>query len=904
MPKISFKTNYPTQWGERVVVTGNIPELGNGDLNAALRLEYKEGDNWEQNLRTSSTEFEYQYVVVNENSEELNREWGEYRTFSLTKKEGERAAIALKDTWRAKSHPENTLYNAAFLKVIFNPKKHKVSQTKLSERRSAVRFQIHAPKVEKHQRLCVLGNIDTLGSWGANKPLLLGNEDYPLWSGTVSFISGLDIEYKYGIYDIEEKEIIFVEEGENRTLPSQETKGKDLTIIHDHYFNHPKGDWKGVGIAMPVFALRSQNGLGIGEFTDIKLLVDWATQVGMKMVQILPINDTSASGTWVDSYPYAAISVYALHPMYLNIEAINGFDKVVDSKTYQALQLQLNALETVDYELVMKHKTAFARQIFDATKSKFLKDKSFKKFFAENQHWLQAYGYFCILRDQYNTPDFNQWEADSEFSKERMEKACAEKSEHFDDIAFYYFLQYQLDQQLQEVSDYARKHRTILKGDIPIGIYRYSVDAWTKPELYHMDAQAGAPPDQFSDDGQNWGFPTYNWEVMAEDNYAWWQDRLKTLSKYFDAFRIDHILGFFRIWQVPFVSTSAKLGHFYPAIPVTVNEFYQRRIGFDFDRFCKPFITEEHLQELFGEETDYVKNTFLKAGHVNRFAFQETFDTQRKVDNYFKDTANQSDIHFKKDLLQLHTEVLFIEEKGSNQQAFHPRISFQNTRSFAHFPYHIQEQLEGLYHDYFYNRQEDLWATSAMTKLPTIKAATDMFICAEDLGMIPACVPQVMKDLDMLTLEIQSMPKKTQDFLQAEHVPYYSVCSPSTHDSAPIRLWWTEELKKKPGYIQRFYNHELKHDGLPPAVCSAEILQQVVQQHLDFESMWAVFPMSDLLGMSETLSHPNPQKERINEPDKIPHYWRYRMHLTMETLMENEAFAEQLKEMIEKSGRD
>ena len=903
MPKITFKTNYATQWGEQVVVTGNIPELGNGDVKAALRLDYSAGDNWGKSLYIEADKFEYQYLVVNESSEELNREWGEYRSFSLTKKEGEPTNITLKDTWRAKYHPENLLYNAAFLKVIFNPKKHKTPSTKLSKRRLAIRFQIHTPKVEKHQRLCVLGNIGALGSWGAGKPLLLGNEDYPLWSATTSVISGMDIEYKYGIYDIEEKEVIFVEEGKNRTLPTTETKGKDLIILHDNYFQHPKGDWKGVGIAMPVFSLRSQNGLGIGEFTDIKLLVDWATQVGMKMVQILPINDTSASGTWVDSYPYAAISVYALHPMYLNIESIEGFEKNVDHAEYRKLQLQLNALETVDYELVNQHKLAFARQIFDATQSKFLKSKDFKKFFKENQDWLQPYAYFCLLRNRYQTPDFNQWETDSEFSTERMQKACSEKSKHFDDIAFYYFLQYHLDQQLQEVSDYARKHRTILKGDIPIGIYRYSVDAWTQPHLYHMDAQAGAPPDQFSDDGQNWGFPTYNWEVMAKDNYAWWQDRLKTLSKYFDAFRIDHILGFFRIWQVPYASTSAQLGHFYPAIPVTISELYQRRIGFDYERFCKPFITQEHLEGLFGQEITYVKNTFLQVSHASRFAFKGDFDSQRKIDNYFKNPANEVKKHLKKGLLQLHNEVLFIEEKGSKQQAFHPRIAFHKTRSFAHFPQHIRQQLEGLYHDYFYNRQEDLWQKSAMSKLPTIKAATDMLICAEDLGMIPACVPQVMKDLDLLTLEIQSMPKKTSNFLQAEHVPYYSVCSPSTHDSQPIRLWWEEELQKRPPYIEHFYHQELKRSGQTPATCSADILQQVVQQHLDFASMWAVFPMSDLLGMSESLRHPKPAKERINQPDVIPHYWRYRMHLTIEALMEEEDFTRHLKGMIEESGR-
>jgi len=178
-----------------------------------------------------------------------------------------------------------------------------------------------------------------------------------------------------------------------------------------------------------------------------------------------------------------------------------------------------------------------------------------------------------------------------------------------------------------------------------------------------------------------------------------------------------------------------------------------------------------------------------------------------------------------------------------------------------------------------------------------------MLICAEDLGMIPDCVPQVLKEFDLLTLEIQSMPKKTQDFLQAEHVPYHSVCSPSTHDSAPIRLWWTIEKANRAHYIQHFYNHELQRWGEAPAVCYRDIVQQVVQQHLDFESMWAVFPLSDLLGMSEKLQHPNPAEERINQPDVIPHYWQYRVHLTMEDLLKEEGFCSLLQGMIEGSGR-
>ncbi len=898
MLRITFKTNYQTRWGERVVVTGNIPELGSGNLNNALALEYQEGADWTNSIAVQTTEFEYQYVVVDDNFREINREWGSFRTFSNNDKKVK--SVALNDNWRGKYHPENALYNAAFLKVIFNPKSYKSPKAKKKKYQSAVRFQIEAPRVGQNQRLCVLGNTPALGSWDASKPLLLGNENYPLWSGYISAVAGMNLEYKYGIYDTKEKEIIFLEDGENRVVPALDRKGKELTVIQDNYFEHPDGDWKGTGVAIPVFSLRSKQGLGIGEFTDIKMLVDWAANVGMKMVQILPINDTSATATWVDSYPYAAISVFALHPMFLNIASINGFEKIINQTEYKALQTKLNALENVDYEAVNEYKLKFARQIFDATKDKFLKYKAFQKFFESSQDWLKPYAYFCTLRDKYRTADFNQWEENSTFSNEKMEAACAKDSEQFDEIAFYYFLQYYLDKQLQSVSNYARKNNIILKGDIPIGIYRYSVDAWTLPHLYHMDAQAGAPPDPFSATGQNWGFPTYNWEEMAKDGYAWWQNRLRTLSKYFDAFRIDHILGFFRIWQVPYESIHATMGYFYPAIPVTIHELYQRDIGFDYSRFCMPYITHEHVEELFGHQADYVKHVFLEPTFDNRLAFKEQFNTQRKVENYFNQPNNQEKIHLKLRLFELHSEILFIEDKKRNGH-FHPRFDLFKTNSYKYFPQHIQDRIYAVYLDYFYNRQEEFWAKSAMTKLPAIKAATDMLICGEDLGMIPDCVPQVMKDMDLLTLEIQRMSKNPEtEFLQSEDTPYYSVSSPSTHDMSPVRLWWQESEKN---YRQRFYQGELDRYGVAPAACSTDIVQQIVQQHLDLPSMWIVFPVSDLLGMNESLKHPNVFAERINEPSNPQHYWRYRMHLSMEDLIKNEGFTEQLSDMIEDAGR-
>ena len=897
MLKITFKTNYYTHWGEQIMVVGNIPELGNGIVEEGFPLIYQGEGNWSATLSTETKTFDYQYVVVYMQQYETNREWGEMRTFSF--QDEDITAISLTNQWRAKYHPENALYNSAFLNVIFNTKPYKTRKVKKTKQ-PQVQFQINAPRIETNQRLCILGNIGALGNWGAGRPLLLGNENYPQWTGRISFIAGMNIEYKYGIYDTKEKVILFLEDGENRRLSYSSTKKQELTFVNDNYFHHPEGNWKGTGVALPVFALRSENGFGIGEFTDIKLLVNWAKKTGMKMVQILPINDTSATGTWVDSYPYAAISVFALHPMYLNVAALSGFEKVIDQEAYSNLQKRLNALDTVDYEAVNANKLNFALQIFNETKGDFFKRKDFKKFFAENENWLKPYAFFCYLRDKFGTADFNQWELDAQLSQKRMAFFSDKNHPDSDKIAFHYYLQFHLDAQLSEVANYARKNNILLKGDIPIGIYRYSVDAWTQPQLYHMNGQAGAPPDPFSDLGQNWGFPTYNWEVMAKDGFAWWQNRLKTLSRYFDAFRIDHILGFFRIWQVPYEQLHASLGYFYPAIPVTTEELESKGIHFDYDRFCKPYITSKDINEAFGDDSQYVRYSFLQRNSISSLTFKEAFNTQRKLENYFKNPENEQYLHLKDKLLDMHTNVLFIEDQETKGH-FHPRFDFYKTPSYLAFPKYMQDRLYGVYLDYYYKRQEGFWASSALKKLPAIKSATNMLICGEDLGMIPDCVPQVMKDMDLLTLEIQRMSKNpTTEFLQAADTPYYSVCSPSSHDVSPIRLWWEEENRS---YIQRFYNEELKLKGTAPTTCTTEIVEQIIQQHLDLPSMWAVFPICDLLGMDEQLKHPKPSAERINEPSNSQHYWRYRLHLTMEEVLKEKDFGQKLKNMIAESGR-
>ena len=370
------------------------------------------------------------------------------------------------------------------------------------------------------------------------------------------------------------------------------------------------------------------------------------------------------------------------------------------------------------------------------------------------------------------------------------------------------------------------------------------------------------------------------------------------LSRYFDTYRIDHILGFFRIWQIPINQVEGTLGYFNPAIPVTPDELRSRGISYQFHRFCQPYITEGQLNELFGTDTNLVKAHFMESKDQG-YAFKEGLNNQRAIQKYISNMPVLE--HVQAGLFQLVGNVLFIPEPGRSEDALHPRIEMMDTQSFQALDSHAQEQLRQIYWDYFYSRQETFWRSQAMEKLPALKAATDMLICGEDLGMVPTTVPEVMRELNILTLEIQRMSKNpATTFLQEADIPYLSVASPSTHDMSPIRAWWEEEEWT---YIQRFYEEELHLNGDHPKSCEPYIAQAIIRQHLRWPSMWTVFPLQDLLAMDGRLRRKNPQEERINVPANPQHYWRYRMHLNLEDLLEEKPFMYLVRAMLKNGGR-
>ena len=898
--KLSFHLKYQTTYGQSIWIYGNHPFLGGGEVDKAIPLVYLNETHWVLHLNFPKTDnadkIIYHYLIKDDKAGKI-LEWGNDKILDLASFTNDE--LVLIDTWNFAGQIENVFYTEPFTSTLLKDKVESATAKKITKTKTHL-FKVKAPLLKKGQSLCIIGETTILGNWDTRKTLPLRKT-----KETDYFEISLDLKqtafpliYKYGIYDTKKKAFISYEDGNNRVVYEPASKNK-LVICNDGFAALDNTQWKGAGVAIPVFSLRSNDSCGVGEFSDIKLLVDWSKKIGLKLIQLLPVNDTTATHTWMDSYPYAAISAFALHPLLIRIDEMILPNQESLIETYIIEKEKLNDLEAVDYEAVMKLKWKVLRTLFDKNGKHEMASASFTEFFNNNAHWLVSYSAFSYLRELHGTVDYNTWPTHSKYNKAAILKLVDPKSTTYAEISFYYYVQFHLHLQLKSATRYAHENGIIVKGDIPIGVYRFGADAWQHPDLFHMDRQAGAPPDDFAVKGQNWGFPTYNWEKMADTDYSWWKLRFEQMRFYFDAFRIDHILGFFRIWSIPMHAVDGIMGRFVPAIPISMQEFHSKGISLDAHRLTQPFINETNLFQLFGYDNEYVKNNYLEALGDGQYTFLPAFKTQVEIVHHFKTLPNDDwQNKIQNGLLFLLTNVILFEDEKPGQ--YHFRFNIEGASSFQSLDDKTKKILRELYVDYFFVKQNDAWEKEALEKLPNLKRATNMLICGEDLGLVPACLPEVMKQLGILSLEVQRMPKANNSlFFNPKDAPYLSVVTPSSHDTSTLRGWWEED----PSKTQQFFKEQLEQSGEAPKFCETWINKAILIQHLNSPAMWSIFQLQDYLGVDAKLRRQDPHAERINEPANPKHYWRYRMHLSLETLIASKSFNEDWAMAIKESGR-
>ena len=807
--RLLFNVEYHTNFGEFLVL--NILSGDDASKVSHHKMTTLDDSHWFIELNKTfkaGTYIDYYYSVVR-GDDEVRHEWlVEPHRLEFAAQKGIRYVVY--DHWI--DIPEDSyMYSSAFTDCIMACQRE-FSPT--SEFQQTVRLKVRAPQLRIGQQLGIAGAGDALGNWDINKALPMYEHEYHEW------VISLDVaqlpqtfEFKFVLLGLD---VPVWEQGGNRTVSLPLIRDNEVFVYELSQVYFPVFPWKGAGTVIPIFSLRSEGSFGVGDFGDLKKMIEWADKTHQRVIQVLPINDTNITHTWQDSYPYNSISIYALHPQYTDLRQLPEIKNEERKTHFEQLRQELNALPQIDYERVNNAKMEYLRELFAQEWATIKKRASYKDFFEQNKEWLVPYAAFCYYRDQYGTADFSQW------PKEATVAAIKATNK---EVQFWYFVQYNLDQQMHAAHEFARDHHVILKGDIPIGISRDGVEAWVEPKYFNLNGQAGAPPDPFSADGQNWGFPTYNWDEMLKDGCSWWVRRFRKMAQFFDAYRIDHVLGFFRIWEIPVPEKSGLKGQFAPALGLSREEI-----------------------EGYG--------------------------------------------------IYNHMELFLVDHKRADR--WHPRIAVQFNEDYEKLNDEEKYNFNRLYNDYFYRRNNQFWYQEAMKKLPRLTQATRMLCCAEDLGMVPDCVPWVMNELRILSLEIQSMPKDDKvRFGHLSQYPYRSVCTISTHDMPTLRQWWDEDWDR----TQDYYNSMLHRGGGAPHPLPGWLAKDIVSRHLTSPSMLCLLSLQDWLSIDEKLRLPDANAERINIPANPRHYWRYRMHLTIEQLMQSDEFNENIKTLIIQSGR-
>lgn len=891
--EINFSIEYRTQWGEELGIIGSIPIPGEENHTFQIPLTTQDGINWmgKINFDIPPRAFQYEYAVFKEHNilrKEANRQLHQFEAHLFNENIKH---IEINDTWHL-DDTKNVYFHTVFNSTWYsnNPPSRQNTNTNLV-------FEIFYPMLKADERLAVVGNQKILGNWNHDQAVEVNSSNYPYYylqldNNHIEY----PLEYKYVIIDKDSKLIKYWETNNNRYLHTSPLEGKEGVKISEGVltFNeHP--NWKGAGLAVPIFSLKSKRSWGIGEFLDLIPLTDWASNAKLNLIQVLPINDTTSELSWADSYPYKCSSVFALNPVYLNLEEA-GIAKTKYKDEYFKQIEQLNENRFVDFPYVQKKKLTYIKELFQVLGEELLSTPEFCTFYNNNQEWLLPYANYIYFRNHYQTDNIEFWEGHSIYSKEVATQLYTHNNKATKAFQLTFFTQYLLFSQLKKSAKYAQSKGIALKGDLPIGISKQSVDAWQFPKLFNLNSQAGAPPDAFAEQGQNWGFPTYNWHEMSLDNYSWWQNRLKHMANFYEAYRIDHILGFFRIWSIPDTATYGTLGQFDPAMPLSAEEIEQFGFPFDCKLYTEPYITEEILNKLFDkEELTLVYKQCLNYKPNGCFEFKPEFDTQKKIvakKGSFKDAILSK-------LCELHSYVLFVVD-DKDQERYHPRIDAKKTPLFQQLSEQHQHAFMELYNHFFYHRHNEFWKEEAYKKLPALIQASDMLVCGEDLGMIPATVPEVMNNLSILSLEVARMPKEVGlEMGNPRHYPYNSVSTFATHDMSTLRGWWSEN-KELRTFISDNYTD--LGDTSSDEITTEQALK-LISLELNGGSMLCVEALQDWLSLTDDYKQLSPLEEQINIPADSKHKWRYRMPCNIEDLQQNAELIDTIIKVIKQTNR-
>jgi len=625
------------------------------------------------------------------------------------------------------------------------------------------------------------------------------------------------------------------------------------------------------GTAVPLSSLRSRSGSGIGEFPDLVALGSWCRDAGLSLIQLLPINDTG-----YESSPYSALSAFALHPVYLRLSDLPGFAFIEDKA--RALS-DLNGRVQVNHAQVWGVKQGLLRQLF----AKLPFGAAEAEAWLATNSWGRAYAVFSALRERYSRSGWQDW---PDYRQVTAAQILALWNELGAEARFPVWLQIQAEAQLSTAVKALEGLGVALKGDIPILLGEDSADVWAHPEYFDLSLRAGAPPDGLNPEGQNWGFPVYRWDALARDDYGWWKDRLKHAARFYQAYRIDHVLGFFRIWATPQENHTAQLGHYQPISPLS--EAALRDLGFDGGRLTwlsEPHVVGLELRDRLGDEAETVAGLALnRIGQEDLFRFLPTIKGERDL------TSLPVSERAKGVLVQwFRNRTLLRQPDGS----YLPTAQYYSTRAFGTLGQEERWALEQLIRGLFDRAQKE-WETQGRTLLKFMKDTTSMLVCAEDLGSIPDCVPPVLAQLGILSLKIcrwaRDWNTAGQPYFRVADYPELSVCTPSVHDTSTLRQWWDEE-KDHRGFLSAL-GLDPQADGLYTPAQARNVLAALMTTR----SRLCILPLQDWFAIEAGLGTADAVDERVNTPGTVGGAnWAWRMKPSLEDLAAHPTFTAQVR---------
>lgn len=641
------------------------------------------------------------------------------------------------------------------------------------------------------------------------------------------------------------------------------------------------------GTAIPVGALKTSNSCGVGEFLDLIPFADFCKKAGLKLIQLLPVNDT---GT--ESSPYSALSAFALHPLYISLKSlpeVEGKEEILAEIT--KLQKKYEKLPRFPYRELRRKKLDLLQKIFDSEKDKILSSDELKSWIKDNS-WVQVYSIFMQKKEKKHEASWKEW-GETQPTKKELDEIWSDKKNQ-DGNLFYAWVQMRLDKQFSKASEYAQSLGIKLKGDIPIMMNEDSCDAWAFPEYFNDEMRAGSPPDGPNPVGQNWGFPIYNWDNLKKDDYSWWKQRLIQASKYYQVYRIDHVLGFFRIWATPQRESTAMLGWTQPFEPITTDELHN--LGFSDDRITwlsVPHVATNQIEAV--NNGDYLGTHGILAKIMDRIGNEEMWRFKPEIKGEKDIWASDIPDHVKPRLAELWRNRALVKVSDG---LYSPLWTYHGTTPWQTLSDDEKYRLGQLIVTK-YSKMEVLWEEQARTLLGDLTSCTDMVACAEDLGSNPESLPRVLNDLSILSLRVVRWSRNWnaggEPYYQFWEYPYLSVTTSSVHDSSTARLWWLKE-----GDAWDFYRTFPGETDVQPGTYNSKTARYLLSKMAESNSAFCIHPLQDFLGLVDEYFDENPDNERVNIPGSVNEFnWTYRLPVSVEKLIKNKELIGEINNVVQ-----